>query len=80
MSDFEKIIEVTRMAKAAAAKQREIGAPGQTLGQILLRGATSMLRVDNDLKHVQNLFDKPKHQIIAMRWYSTVEMLRTTHV
>jgi len=45
-------------------------------GQILLRGAQSLLTVDFDLKHIQNMFDNPNHQIIAMRWYNTVEQMR----
>ena len=79
-SDFEKIIEVTRMAKKAAAKQHEIGAPGQTLGQILLHGAQCLLKVDTDLRRIQNMFDNPNHQIVAMRWYSTVEQMDRPHV
>lgn len=77
-SDFEKIIEVTRMAKTAAAKQKEIGAPGQSLGKILLTGAQSLLRVDSDLCSIQKMFDNPNHQILAMRWYRTIEEMRTS--
>jgi hypothetical protein len=79
-SDLVKILEVTRMAKKSADKKRAIGAPGQTLAQILLHGAQCLLRADSDLKHIQNMFDDPKHQIIAMRWYSTVEEMRSNHV
>jgi len=63
-TDFEKIIEVTRMAKVSA--QRKRGTPGMT-------------RRFQDYARIDSMFSHTKHRI-ALRWYATVVEMRQIDV
>jgi hypothetical protein len=77
MTDFEKILKVTQMAKKAADVENKVFADKKNHVS-LLSLAGSMVNVWEDIKIVSSMFDfNCKHTKIAMSWYSTVLRMRT---
>lgn len=75
MNDFEKILEITRMAKLSAQEIKEMCSVNGT-ESIIGRLAANILLTNNHFKYIHAAFNNTKHELLAVEWYRTVKELR----
>lgn len=76
MTDFEKIIKVTRRAKANADSISKAFDLKKGFSQTFLDIIGSVGNAWCDMNYIRSLFDEPRKRIIALEWYDTVFQLR----
>lgn len=76
MTDFEKIMMVTKRAKATADRTKTMDFSQPDLTNLFLEGAANTLCVWLDLEYVKSLFRTPEDKIVVLKWYNTVYQMR----
>lgn len=76
MTDFEKIIKVTRMAKKNAARASRIEFSPNNLQDNLMGVAGSLVTTWFDIKCIKGLFSDSHDTVVALSWYDTVFQMR----
>lgn len=78
MTDFEKILEVTRMARTYGDYMRETRVGDVIGGLIFIAGG--LVTMSNHLTRIAGLFPNTSRRALVMKWYHTVHEMRSTCV
>lgn len=76
MTDFEKIMMVTKRAKEAGIRASVIGNPKYDFKQNIFRLFKGIADTWFDQEWVCSLFPEPRERILALKWYNTVFTMR----